>query len=312
MAGPPIDLSLMKLLARMHLVDRHGPTEIAAATRLSRSTVSKYLGRIAVLKLSAPQIEACTLEELWKLLAPQIPAVTEKVEPDFARLHLELRRPHVTKALLWQEYREACPNGYEYSRFCELFSRWLQRVPPTMRQLHVPGERMFVDFSGGTIWYVDVATGEEREAKLFVAVLGGSSLTYVEPAPDETLATWTACHVRALEYFGGSPRGWVPDNLRAAVTKADRYEPLVNRTSAQLASHYDAVVLPARAYRPRDKSKAEAAVLLASRWIIAAVRNQDFRSLAAVREAVRIRAGCHTRLVTHPAHAGVPAGAGGG
>jgi transposase len=146
---------------------------------------------------------------------------------------------------------------------------------------------MFVDFSGGTLWYADPATGEEREAELFVAVLGGSSLTYVEPAPDQKLATWVACHVRALEYFGGAPRGFVPDNLRSAVTKADRYEPLVNRTYAQLARHYDAVVLPARAHRPRDKAKAEAAVKLASRWIIAKLRNEQFRGFGVLREAIR-------------------------
>lgn len=287
MPGPVVDPALLLALARMHLEDRQGPTEISLATGIARSTASKYVGRLAVAHVTAARLAQLTAQELFALLTPRAPAASEKPEPDWTRVHLELRRPHVTKQLLWQEYREACPDGYEYSRFCERYSSWARQVPPTMRQLHVPGARMFVDFSGGTLWYTDVPTGEEREAKLFLAVLGGSSLTYVEPAQDETLATWIGCHVRALEFFGGVPAAWVPDNLRAAVTKSDRYEPLINSTYAQVASHYGAGVLPARARRPRDKAKAEAGVKVANRWVLARLRNEEFLSFAALRAAVR-------------------------
>jgi transposase len=208
-------------------------------------------------------------------------------EPDWALVHAELKRnKHVTKMLLWQEYREREPEGFQYSQFCDRYSRWLQYAPVTMRQEHRAGEKMFVDFSGDGIDLVDPKTGEVTFAKLFVAVLGASSLTYVEPVLDESLPSWVLCHIRAFEFFGGVPEIVVPDNLRSAVKRADRYEPEINPTYAELATHYGVAVIPGRVRKPRDKAKVEAAVLLAERWIIAVLRHRVFATLEQLRAAI--------------------------
>jgi transposase len=182
---------------------------------------------------------------------------------------------------------EATPDGYGYSQFCERYARWARPLSATMRQVHRAGEKCFIDFSGDGIDVADPLTGECRTAKLFVAVLGASSLTYVEPVFNEDLPTWIGCHVRAFEYFAGTSAIWVPDNPKVGVTRADRYDPDLNPTYADLARHYGAVVIPARPRKPRDKAKVEAAVLLAERWILAVLRNRTFYSLDELREAVR-------------------------
>lgn len=261
---------------------------IAKACGLSPSTVQDYAGRIAAARLSWPL--PAELDEdaaLERLLFPHEGKPTKgRPEPDWAHVHAQLRRKHVTKMLLWQEYREKQPNGYQYSQFCDLYARWAGRVSVTMRQVHRAGEKMFVDFSGDGIDIVEPNSGEVRRAKLFVAVLGGSSLTFVEPVLDESLPTWIDCHVKALEFFGGVPEILVPDNLKSGVTRPDRYEPGLNRTYEDLSRHYGCVIIPGRVRRPRDKAKVESAVLVAERWIIAVLRNRRFGSLDELRDAI--------------------------
>lgn len=276
---------VIRLKLEMNLKGR----EIGRSCGLSPSTVSHYLGRIAVAKLSWPLPPELDDEALNRLLFPQEGhPVISRPEPEWCVIHQELKRKHVTKSLLWQEYRESHPDGYEYSRFCERYQLWAGHLGVTMRQAHVAGQKCFVDFSGDGIEIVDPKTGEVRVAKLFVAVLGASNLTYVEPVFTEELPVWIACHVHAFEFFGGVSEMVVPDNLRSGVTKASKYEPELNRTYADLARHYATAIVPARAYKPRDKAKVEGAVLLASRWILAVLRNHRFFSLSEVRDAVRL------------------------
>ncbi len=262
---------------------------IGRSCNISASTVSEYLGRVRLAKLSWPlPPELDDDAALDRLLFPDEQTLAaDRPEPDWTWVHRELRRKHVTKLLLWQEYRETHPDGFQYSQFCERYRAWSRPLLATMRQEHRAGEKCFVDFSGDGIDIVDTNTGECRTAKLFVAVLGGSSLTYVEPALSEELATWIGCHVRAFEYFGGVSEIVVPDNLKAGVTRADKYDPELNPTYAEWARHYDTTVIPARPYRPRDKAKVEAAVLLAERWIIAVLRNRTFYSLIELAAAVK-------------------------
>ena len=209
-----------------------------------------------------------------------------KPEPDWASLHRELRRPGVTLMLLWQEYRASAPEGYGYSRFCELYEAWESRLSPIMRQVHPAGERLFVDYAGQTVELVDGRTGEVRTAQIFVAVLGASSYTYAEASWTQTLPDWIGAHVRALAFFGGVPRQIVPDNLKAGVLKANWYEPGLNPTYQDLASHYGTAILPARPRRPRDKAKVEVGVQVVERWILARLRNQRFFSLAELNSAI--------------------------
>jgi len=199
-----------------------------------------------------------------------------------------LRRKGVTLSLIWEDYRAAHPNdGYGYSRFCDLYRRWEGRLSPIMRQHHVAGERVFVDYAGATLEITDPETGEVRPAQVFVGVLGASNYTYVEASWSQSLPDWIGAHVRMFEFFGGVPERTVSDNLKAGVTKACFHEPQINRTYADMAAHYGTAILPARPYKPRDKAKAEVGVLLVERWIIARLRKRRFFSLAELNAAIR-------------------------
>ena len=199
--------------------------------------------------------------------------------PDCPHIHAERSRPGVTLQLLHHEYLEQHPLGYQYTRFCDLYRAWLKRRRLSMRQVHKAGEKMFIDFSGQRPRVADRQTGELIKVELFVAVLGASSYTYAEAIPNQQAPHWIRAHCNAIQYFGGSPQVYVPDNLKSAVTKACRYEPLVQRTYEEMARHYGAVVIPTRPYKPKDKAKVEVAVQVAERWILAVIRNETFWSL---------------------------------
>ena len=208
-------------------------------------------------------------------------------EPDWAELNRELKRKHVTLQILWDEYIEANPDGYRYSRFCELYRSWEARLPVTMRQTHLGGDKLFVDYAGDTVpVIIDRRTGETRAAHLFVAVMGGSSLSFAHASWTEKLPDWIDAHVRAFAYFGGAARLIVPDNPKVAVIKACFYDPQVNRTYGEMAAHYDTALLPARPRRPRDKAKVEAAVRIVERWLLGTLRHRRFYSLAEVNAAI--------------------------
>jgi transposase len=263
--------------------------QIGASLSVSKTTIRNCLRRAAAAGLSWPLPDELTDAMLEARLYPPPPSTPgdQRPQPDCAAIHRELKRPGVTLLLLWQEHRAAHPEGFSYSRFCELYTRWKGRLTPTMRQTHVAGEKLFVDYAGTTIDVVDAATGEVHACQLFVAALGASSFTYAEATRTQTLADWIGSHTRALQFYGGVPGMVVSDNLKSGITKACFYEPAVNRTYASMAEHYGTAVLPARPYKPRDKAKVESAVLLATRWIIAKLRNKKFFTLAELNEAIR-------------------------
>jgi transposase len=208
----------------------------------------------------------------------------------------ELRRKGVTLSLLWHEYKAAHPEGFQYSWFCDQYRAWAGKLDVVMRQEHRAGEKLFVDYAGQTVEVVDRHTGEVRQAQIFVAVLGASNYTYAEATWTQQLPDWIGAHVRAFEFLGGTSEVVVPDNLRSGVSKAHRYEPDLNPTYAELARHYGVAVLPARARRPRDKAKAEVAVQMVERWILAVVRHRSFFSLAELnREIARLLERLNTR-----------------
>ena len=202
--------------------------------------------------------------------------------PQAAAVH-----PHLTQQLLWEEYRQANPDGYRYCRFCELYQRWRSKQDVVLRQEHKAGEKLFVDWAGTTIPIYDPRGGPTQQAHLFVAVLGASSYTYAEATPDEQLANWIGAHIRAFEFSRGVPKLVVPDNTKTGVTKACRYDPDLNPTYQEMAMHYGVGVVPARPYKPRDKAKVESGVQLAERWIIAALRHRKFFSIEELNQAIR-------------------------
>lgn len=208
-------------------------------------------------------------------------------EPDWAVVARELKRKHVTLQILWEEYIAAHPDGYRYSRWCELFRNWEGRLPLVMRQSHAGGEKLFVDYAGDTVpVVVDRRTGEIRDAHLFVAVLGGSSLSFACATWTEQFADWAEAHNAAFAFFGGVPQLLVPDNAKVAVIKACHFDPMINRSYTDMARHYGTAVLPARPRRPKDKAKVEACVRIVERWVLGRLRNRIFYSLAELNAAI--------------------------
>ena len=264
---------------------------IARSCHISRPTVADYLLRFEAAGLEWPAAAAlddATLEH--KLFAPASPAPSaQRAVPDWNHVHQELRRKSVTLTLLWHEYKAVHPEGYQYSWFCDQYRAWSARLDVVMRQEHRAGEKLFVDYAGQTVEVVDRHSGEIRTAQIFVAVLGASSYTYAEATWTQQLPDWIGSHVRTFAFLGGVSELLIPDNLRSGVSKAHRYEPDLNPTYADLASHYGVAVLPARVRKPRDKAKAEAGVLLVERWILAVLRNRTFFSLPELnREIARL------------------------
>lgn len=187
---------------------------------------------------------------------------------------------------MWQEGREADPDGYSYSRFCDLYRRWLKKLDLVLRQDHRAGEKMFVDYAGATIPIHDPESGDVHAAAVFVAVLGASSYTFAEATAGQGLRDWIGSHQRAWEFFGGTTEVVVPDNLKSAVTRPSYYEPDLNPTYRDLGEHYGVAIIPARPYRARDKAKAEVGVQVVQRWIVAALRKRKFCSLSEVNQAI--------------------------
>lgn len=263
---------------------------VATSVGLATGSVAKAVARASSAGLTTwSSVEALGEDELERLLyGPPLEERrgSDRPEPDCEWIHRERRRPGVTLDLLHHEYLGQHPNGLQYTAFCERYTKWLARRGLTMRQLHVAGDKMFVDYSGKRPTVMDPQTGEPRAVELFVAVLGASNYTYAEATESQRGPDWIASHVRALRFFGGVPRAIVCDQLKSGVTHACRYEPAVQRTYEELASHYGTTVLPARPHKPRDKAKVEGAVLIVQRWILARIRNEVFTSLAALNERI--------------------------
>lgn len=254
--------------------------DIARHCGIGRTTVRDYLYRAQQAGLTWPlpdTLDDAALERL--LFASEQRKPRGRPQPDWNELYRELKRPHVTLFLLWEEYKARHPDGYQYSRFCDLYRQWLGRCDVVMRQEHRAGEKLFVDYAGHTIPVTDRLTGAVTQAQIFVAVLGASNYTYAEATASQSLKDWIGSHVRAFRFFGGAAEILVPDNLRSAVTEAHRYEPLLNETYRECAAHYDTCIIPARVRKPRDKAKAEGGVLLVERWILARLRHRQYFSL---------------------------------
>lgn len=280
----------LRQMLRLHH-DGVSAREIARTLGVARSTIQDNLARARAAGIGWPLPAEWSDEVLEQRLFARSgvqPGRRQHSEPDWATLARELKRPGVNLTVLWEEYREAHADGYGYSRFCDLYRAFERRLSPVMRQHHVAGDKVFVDYSGKKIAIVDPATGELRDAEIFVAVLGASNYTYAEATWTQTLADWIEAHVRMFRFFGGTPRLVVPDNLKSGVHKASFYDPELNRSYAMMAAHYGVGILPARPYRARDKAKVEAGVKFAQTYILGRLRHRTFFSLAEANDAIRL------------------------
>jgi transposase len=280
----------LRQMLRLHH-DGVSAREIGRTLGVARSTIQDNLERARVAGIGWPLPSEWTDELLEQRLFARAgvnPGRRRRTEPDWAALARELKRSGVNLMVLWEEYRESHPDGYGYSRFCDLYREFERRLSPVMRQHHVAGDKVFVDYSGKKIAIVDPSTGEVRDAEIFVAVLGASNYTYAEATRTQTLPDWIEAHVRMFRFFGGVPRLVVPDNLKSGVHKASFYDPEINRSYAMMAAHYGVGVLPTRPYRPRDKAKVEAGVKFAQTYILGRLRHQTFFSLADANRAIAL------------------------
>ena len=263
---------------------------IANTLNIGYGTVVDYLNRAEQAGLGWPLPEDLNERDLGRKLFPTQAVTGQRrfVEPDFPAVCQELKGKGVTKLLLWQEYRQCHPDdGYSYAQFCHRYRVWLGCQQRSMRQVHRAGEKLFVDYCGPTMAIVNPDTGEFRQAQIFVAVLGASNYTFACASWGQKQADWLHAHVKAFEFFGGVPELVVPDNLKSAVHKTHRYDPDINPSYQQLATHYQCAIVPARPYKPKDKAKAEVAVQIVERWIMARLRHQTFFTLASLNQTIR-------------------------
>jgi transposase len=284
----------IKEVLRLHHEASLSRRGIAQALNVSYGSVVNYLNRAQQAKLSWPLPEDMDERTLGRLLFPSQPATGQRrfAEPNYSTVHQELKRKGVTKQLLWQEYRQQYPeDGYSYAQFCHRYLKWLGRQQRSMRQIHRAGEKLFVDYCGPTMPVVNPDTGEVRQAQVFVAAMGASNYTFACAHWSQKQEDWLDAHVQAFEFLGGVPEVVVPDNLKSAVRKTHRYEPDLNPAYQQLAAHYQTAIVPARPYKPKDKAKAEVAVQIVERWIMARLRHQTFFTLASLNLAIQFLLG---------------------
>lgn len=292
MAKQRLSMRKIKEVLRLAFEESRSQREIARSLNVGRSTVGEYLTRAREVGLGWPlpgDWDDVRLEA--ELFPPPPPAGTPRPLPDWERVHREMskrKKTKVTLQLLWLEYRaNHVEDAYGYSRFCDLYREWLGTIDVVCRQPYEAGEKGFVDYAGPTIEIIDPDTGEVTQAMVFVGVLGASNYTYCEASRSRSLADWTASHVRMLEFWGGSPTLLIPDNEKSGVSEASYYEPDLNRTYHDLATHYGLIVLPARPYKPADKAKVESAVQNVERWVMAPLRHHTFFHLSELNEAMR-------------------------
>lgn len=293
MAQERLGVRSIREILRLKLVLNRSDTEAAASVRCARSTISECLRRACIAGLTSWEAtEKLTDMELETKLYPKtagkfVPKQSRPL-PDWSNIHSELKsrgNEKLTLSLLWQEYKADHPEGYQQTQFFEYYVQWKKRLAISMRQEHRAGEKAFVDYCDG-LAIVDVRTGEEKTTELFVGVLGASSYTYAEASFSQALPSWLLAHVHMFEFFGGVPGAVVPDNLKSGVKSPDRYEPEINPSYQDMATHYGTCILPARVRKPKDKAKVEAAVLVAQRWILMRLRKKIFHSLPEMNAAI--------------------------
>lgn len=291
MAAKRMTMRNIREILRLKLSANLSIRQISACTKVSVGAIQKLLSSAQQLTLTWPLPDDMDDASLAQLFYPKADTTqsTRFQVPVWTDVHLELKKKGVTKNLLWQEYTQQYPNRcYSYSQFCDRYLHWLKKQKRSMRQSHKAGEKLFVDYAGQTMPIVSATTGEVRFAQIFVAVFGASNYTFAEATYSQRLADWLGSHVRAFEFFGGLPEVVIPDNLKSGVTKACRYDPELNPAYQQLAAHYDVAVIPARPYKPKDKSKAEVGVQIIERWILAKLRHQTFFSLAELNQSIKV------------------------
>ena len=275
----------------LHIKIKLSARKIQSIVGVPRSTVLDYISRLKKSDIDINELDSLDDEQLKAKLFGSIKNTPKykKPLPDYNYIYNELKnskKSEVTVKLLWEEYRETYPEGYEYTQFRILYNRFKKKLNPSMRQVHIAGDKVFVDYSGLTMPIYNAKTGEVDKAQIFVAVLGASGYTFVHASMSQKQEDFINSHVIAYSFFGGTPRSVVPDNLKSAIISNNKNGIVVNESYKDLARHYSMIVEPARPYRPKDKSKAEQGVLGIQRYILARLRHQKFFCINELNDAM--------------------------
>ena len=278
---------IIKLHREMGLSER----AISRALGLSRPVITKYLKTFEESKLDYKEIESMQDQSLLEKLAFKQNTPRQKrymeLADQFEYFVQELKKTGVTLQLLWQEHKQKYPDTYEYSQFCYHFSAYRKQSKLDMHIEQKAGDKLYVDFTGDHMYITDAKTCEKKPVEVFVAILGASQFTYSEAVETQQKHDWIKANTNTLHYIGGVPAAIMPDCLKSGVTRADKYEPDINPEYEDFANHYNTVILPARARKPKDKALAENAVKIIYMRIFAPLRNRVFFSLAELNEAIR-------------------------
>ena len=291
----------MHLLRQILLLQQQQKSirDIARSLGLARNTIRGYLRMIP--QPHTDNFQELTDEQLDQFIQTRQPTTPPDshlaiLQQRFAYIDRELSRPGVTRYGLWMEYKEQHPTGYQYTQFCHYYRLWTQRQRAVMHFEHKAGDKLFVDFAGKRLSLVDQTSGEVKPVEFFVAVLGCSQLTYAQAVQTQCKEDFITALQNALHYFGGVPAAIVPDNLKAAVIRANRYEPQLNETLSDFALHYQTTILPARSGKPRDKALVEGAVNILYRRVYAPLRNRVFHRLDELNEAIGGLVDAHNQM----------------
>ncbi len=296
MANKTIIMTKLRQILKFYLQGK-SKLQISQHTGTSRNTVKRYIRKLEELQLNLEAVLSMTDHELEQQFAQTEAAQKDKrfdalqqLLPDVER---QLKRKGNTILSVWQKYKAAQPQGYEITQFYLYYRAYCKRANTTMHIHHKAGDKMYIDYAGDKLEVIDQATGEVTKVEVFAAILGCSQLLYVEAVSSQRKEDLIKATENAMHYFGGVPQAIVPDNLRAAVTKSSRYEPIINETFADFAEHYNTVVLPTRAYRPKDKALVEGAVKIIYRRIYSPLQDKQFYSLEELNQAIKIALEAH-------------------
>ncbi len=300
MANKPISMSKIRHVLQLHSQGR-SKLLISQQTGIARNTIKKYIKEFNQSGLNFKEVNELSDKDLEDLfIHPDEKPLKEKHKILFNLFPVfdkELRKKGITRQILWQKYKQDHPDGLGRSQFNHYFSQWKKQVNPTMRMEHKAGDKLYVDFAGDKLQIIDKQTGEIQDVEVFVAILGASQLTYAEAVMTQQKEDFIGACENALHYYGGVPAAIVPDNLKSAVIKSSKYEPVLNDTFADFAQHYNTAILPARAYRPRDKALVENAVRILYTRIYAKLRGKYFFSLEELNIAIRKELEEHNGLI---------------
>lgn len=299
MSNKNISMSKLRQILKMYFY-KTGTRTISERTGVSRSTIMKYLERYRSMHTTWDELSLLSDKDLDALFHQE--PTKEPTEREvilygiFPDVEKQLKFPGKTLHLIWQKYYQKHPEGYQSTAFYKHFNRYKHRSHPSMHMIHKAGDKMFVDFAGEKLHVVDSSTGEIKNVEVFVAILGASQLTYVEAVESQNMEDFIMACENALHFFGGAPLAIVPDNLKSAVTKSSRFEPQINDNFQAFADHYGMAVVPARAYKPKDKALVEGAVKIIYNRIYTNLHEQIFTLLPQLNEAICLHLQNHNQI----------------